>query len=148
MIKTSSLILKRDENIVIQNFDFKWNNGEKIVVVGPTGAGKSTLALGLSGIIPSPPGSIVIDSKNIVDFDLKNLRKKVGIIFQDPETQFVTTDVRREIGFGLRNIKNDVQEIKEIIDSVIEKFNLEHILERDPSSLSAGEYGKTQLLLF
>ena len=139
MIKTSSLILKRDENIVIQNFDFKWNNGEKIVVVGPTGAGKSTLALGLSGIIPSPPGSIVIDSKNIVDFDLKNLRKKVGIIFQDPETQFVTTDVRREIGFGLRNIKNDVQEIKEIIDSVIEKFNLEHILERDPSSLSAGE---------
>ncbi|MEJ2307572.1 MAG: ABC transporter ATP-binding protein, partial [candidate division WOR-3 bacterium] len=61
------------------------------------------------------------------------------IVFQDPETQFVTTDVRREIGFGLRNIKNDVEEIKEIIDSVIEKFGLEHILNRDPSSLSAGE---------
>ena len=139
MLKTYSLTLKRDENIVIQNFDFTWNNGEKVIIVGPTGAGKSTLALGLSGIIPTAPGSVIIDSKDILDFDLKDLRKKIGIIFQDPETQFVTTDVRREIGFGLRNIKNDVEEIKEIIDSVIEKFNLEHILERDPSSLSAGE---------
>jgi energy-coupling factor transport system ATP-binding protein len=139
VIKTHSLTLKRDENIVIQNFDFTWNNGEKVIIVGPTGAGKSTLALGLSGIIPSAPGNIVIDSKDIVDFDLKDLRKKIGIVFQDPETQFVTTDVRREIGFGLSNIKNDVEEIKERIDSVIEEFKLEHILNRDPSSLSAGE---------
>jgi len=139
VLKTYSLTLKRDENIVIQNFDFTLNNGEKVIIVGPTGAGKSTLALGLAGIITTPPGSIIIDSKDIVDFDLKDLRKKIGIVFQDPETQFVTTDVRREIGFGLRNIKNDVEEIKGIIDSVIEKFGLEHILNRDPSSLSAGE---------
>ncbi len=139
MIKTYSLTLKRDENIVIQNFDFTWNKGEKIVMVGPTGAGKSTLALGLSGIIPSEPGSIVIDSKDIVDFDLKTLRKKIGIVFQDPETQFVTTDVRREIGFGLSNIKEESSEIKERVEAVIEEFNLEQILDRDPSSLSAGE---------
>ena len=139
MIKTYSLTLKRDENIVIQNFDFTWNKGERIVMVGPTGAGKSTLALGLSGIIPCAPGNIVIDSKDIVDFDLRSLRKKIGIIFQDPETQFVTTDVRREIGFGLSNIKEDRSEIRERIDAVIEDFDLKHILDRDPSSLSAGE---------
>ncbi len=139
MIKTYSLTLKRDENIVIQNFDFTWNKGEKIVMVGPTGAGKSTLALGLSGIIPSGPGNIVIDSKDIVDFDLKSLRKKIGIVFQDPETQFVTTDVRREIGFGLSNIKEESSEIRERVEAVIEDFNLEQILDRDPSSLSAGE---------
>jgi energy-coupling factor transport system ATP-binding protein len=139
VIKTYSLTLKRDENIVIQNFDFTWNKGEKIVIVGPTGAGKSTLALGLAGIIPSEPGNIVIDSKDIVDFDLKALRKKIGIVFQDPETQFVTTDVRREIGFGLSNIKNEISEIKERTNTIIEEFNLEHILDRDPSTLSAGE---------
>jgi len=139
VIKTYSLTVKRDEKTVIQNFDFTWNKGEKIVMVGPTGAGKSTLALALSGIIPSAPGNIIIDSKDIVDFDLKTLRKKIGIVFQDPETQFVTTDVRREIGFGLSNIKNDVEEIKERVDAVIEEFNLEHILDRDPCSLSAGE---------
>jgi energy-coupling factor transporter ATP-binding protein EcfA2 len=139
VIKTHSLTLKRDEKIVIQNFDFTWNKGEKIVMVGPTGAGKSTLALGLAGIIPCAPGNIVIDSKDIVDFDLRSLRKKIGIIFQDPETQFVTTDVRREIGFGLSNIKEERSEIRERIDAVIEDFNLKHILDRDPSSLSAGE---------
>lgn len=139
MIKTYSLTLKRDDNIVIQNFDFTWVKGEKIVMVGPMGAGKSTLALGLSGIIPSGSGNIVIDSKDIVDFDLMSLRKKIGIVFQDPETQFVTTDVRREIGFGLSNIKKESSEIRERVETVIEDFNLKHILDRDPSSLSAGE---------
>jgi energy-coupling factor transporter ATP-binding protein EcfA2 len=139
VIKTYSLTLKRDDKIVVQNFDFTWNKGETIVMVGPTGAGKSTLALGLAGIIPSVPGNIVIDSKDIVDFDLRSLRKKIGIVFQDPETQFVTTDVRREIGFGLSNIKKESSEIKERVETVIEDFNLKHILDRDPSSLSAGE---------
>jgi energy-coupling factor transport system ATP-binding protein len=139
VIKTYSLTLKRDDNIVIQNLDFTWNKGEKIVMVGPTGGGKSTLALGLSGIIPSAPGNIVIDSKDIADFDLRSLRKKIGIVFQDPETQFVTTDVRREIGFGLSNIKEESSEIKERIDAVAEDFGLKDILHRDPSSLSAGE---------
>lgn len=139
MIKTYSLTLKRDENIVIQDFNFSWSRGENIVVVGPNGAGKSTLALGLSGIIPSAPGSIVIDSKDIKDYNLKSLRKKIGIVFQDPETQFVTTDVWREIGFGLSNIREESSRIKERVDAVIEDFNLKDILDRDPSSLSAGE---------
>lgn len=139
MIKTHSLTLKRDENIVIRDVDFSWDKGENIVVVGPNGAGKSTLALGLSGIIPPDSGSIVIDSKDISDYDLKSLREKTGIVFQDPEMQFVTTDVWREIGFGLSNIKADRTEIKERIDTVIRDFDLSGILYRDPSSLSAGE---------
>ncbi len=139
MIRTYSLILKRSDNVVIQDFNFSWNKGENIVLVGPNGGGKSTLALGLSGILPVEPGSIVIDSKDITDYDLKSLRKKIGIVFQDPETQFVTTDVWREIGFGLSNIKEESSRIKERIECVIEDFDLREILDRDPSTLSAGE---------
>jgi energy-coupling factor transport system ATP-binding protein len=139
VIKTHSLTLKRDENIVIHDIDFSWDKGENIVVVGPNGAGKSTFALGLSGIIPPDSGSIVIDSKDILDYDLKSLREKTGIVFQDPEMQFVTTDVWREIGFGLSNIGVDRTEIKARVDAVIRDFGLSDILGRDPSSLSAGE---------
>jgi len=139
VIRTYSLNLKRDDNIVIQDLNFSWNKGENIVLVGPNGGGKSTLALGLSGILPVEPGSIVIDSKDITDYDLKSLRKKIGIVFQDPETQFVTTDVWREIGFGLSNIKEESSRIKERVECVIEDFNLRGILDRDPSTLSAGE---------
>jgi len=139
VIRTYSLILKRSDNVVIQDFNFSWNKGENIVLVGPNGGGKSTLALGLSGILPVEPGSIVIDSKDITDYDLKSLRKKIGIVFQDPETQFVTTDVWREIGFGLSNIKEESSRIKERIECVIEDFDLREILDRDPSTLSAGE---------
>ncbi len=139
MIRTYSLNLKRDNNLVIQDLNFSWNKGENIVLVGPNGGGKSTLALGLSGILPVEPGSIVIDSKDITDYDLKSLRKKIGIVFQDPETQFVTTDVWREIGFGLSNIKEESSRIKERVECVIEDFDLRGILDRDPSTLSAGE---------
>lgn len=139
MLKTYSLTLKRDGNIVIPNFDFSWQKGENVVIVGPNGAGKSTLALGLSGIIPIESGNILIDSKEITDYNLKTLRNKIGIVFQDPETQFVTTDVWREIGFGLSNIKEDRYEIKKKIDAIVESFDLGDILNRDPSSLSAGE---------
>ena len=139
MIKTYSLNLKRDDNVVIQDFNFFWNRDENIVLVGPNGGGKTTLALGLSGILPVEPGSIVIDSKDITDYDLKSLRKKIGIVFQDPETQFVTTDVWREIGFGLSNIKEERSTIKERVEFIIEDFNLRGILDRNPSTLSAGE---------
>lgn len=139
MIRTYSLNLKRGDNLVIRDFNFTWNKGENIVLVGPNGGGKSTLALGLAGILTVAPGSVVVDSRDITDYDLKTLRKKIGIVFQDPETQFVTTDVWREIGFGLSNIKEERSTIKERVDVVIEDFKLEGILNRDPSTLSAGE---------
>jgi energy-coupling factor transport system ATP-binding protein len=139
VIKTHSLTLKRDEKAVIQDVDFSWEKGENVVILGPNGAGKSTFALGLSGIIPPSSGSIIIDSKNIAEYELKSLRKKIGIVFQDSETQFVTTDVQREIVFGLINIGLDKAEIQERAEYLIKYFQLEDILRRDPSSLSAGE---------
>ncbi|MEO0292909.1 MAG: energy-coupling factor ABC transporter ATP-binding protein [candidate division WOR-3 bacterium] len=139
MIKAEALTLKRNGNTILQNFNFSWDKGEKIVLLGPNGSGKTTLALGLAGIIPPSSGSIFIDSKNILEYDLKSLRKKIGIVFQDPETQFVTTNVEREISFGLSNIKEDKKEIKEKVHSIIKDFNLEFLLEKDPLSLSAGE---------
>lgn len=139
MIKVESLTVEREGNTVICDISLSWHKGEKIALLGPNGAGKTTLALALSGIIVPESGYIYIDSQPISDYSLTDLRKKIGIVFQDPETQFVTTDVSREIAFGLSNIESDPDEIFRRVDYIIEKLNLFDLINRDTSNLSGGE---------
>lgn len=139
MIKINSITIKRGKKIVIRNVSLSWHKGENLVILGPNGAGKTTLALSLAGMIEQDAGHIIIDSKSVSDYDLTSLRQKIGIVFQDPETQFVTTDVKREIAFGLSNIKQDREKIRNTVDSIIDKLDLKEMINRDPSELSGGE---------
>lgn len=139
MIKASSITIKRDNKIVINNVSLNWHKDENIVLIGPNGAGKTTLALSLSGILEYDSGYIIIDSKSISEYDLSTLRQKIGIVFQDPEAQFVTTDVEREIAFGLGNIEQDREKIQKTLETIIDKLDLKELLKRDPLELSAGE---------
>jgi len=139
VITVSSLSIKRGGKIVIHDFDFSWHRGEKLVLLGPNGAGKSSFALALSGMISIESGEILIDSEPISDYDLPSLRKKIGIVFQDPESQFVTNDVRQEIAFGLSNIKLTREEIKTRVETIINNFTLNELTSRDPLKLSGGE---------
>ena len=139
MIKINSITIKRGKKIVIHNVSLSWHKGENLVILGPNGAGKTTLALSLAGMIEQDAGHIIIDSKSVSDYDLTSLRQKIGIVFQDPETQFVTTDVKREIAFGLSNIKQDREKIRNTVDSIIDKLDLKEMINRDPSELSGGE---------
>lgn len=139
MIKINSITIKRGKKIVIHDVSLSWHKGENLVILGPNGAGKTTLALSLAGMIKQDSGHIIIDSKSVSDYDLTSLRQKIGIVFQDPETQFVTTDVKREIAFGLCNIKQDREKIRNTVDSIIDKLDLKEMISRDPSELSGGE---------
>lgn len=139
MIKINSITIKRGKKIVINDISLSWHKGENLVILGPNGAGKTTLALSLAGMIEQDSGHIIIDSKSVSDYDLTSLRQKIGIVFQDPETQFVTTDVKREIAFGLSNIKQDREKIRNTVDSIIDKLDLKEMINRDPSELSGGE---------
>ncbi|MCK4572102.1 MAG: ABC transporter ATP-binding protein [Candidatus Stahlbacteria bacterium] len=139
MIKINSITIKRGKKIVIHDVSLSWHKGENLVILGPNGAGKTTLALSLAGMIEQDSGHIIIDSKSVSDYDLTSLRQKIGIVFQDPETQFVTTDVKREIAFGLSNIKQDREKIHNTVDSIIDKLDLKEMINRDPSELSGGE---------
>jgi energy-coupling factor transporter ATP-binding protein EcfA2 len=139
VIKASSITIKRDNKIVINDVSLCWHKDENIVLLGPNGAGKTTLVLSLSGILEHDSGHIIIDSKPISEYDLSTLRQKIGIVFQDPETQFVTTDVEREIAFGLSNIEQDRKKIQNTVDTIIDKLDLKELLKRDPLELSAGE---------
>lgn len=139
MIKVNSITIERGGKDVICDLSLSWHKGENLVLLGPNGAGKTTLALSISGIIQPNSGYIIIDSKPSCDYNLSSLRKKIGIAFQDPETQFVTTDVEREIAFGLSNIEQDREKIRKRVDYIIDKLDLHDMLNRGPSELSGGE---------
>ncbi len=139
MIRVDSLTIERGEKVVIRNVSFSWHKGENLILLGPNGAGKTTLALSLSGILKPASGDIIIDSRPVSAYGLTSLRQKIGIVFQDPETQFVTTDVEREIAFGLSNIEENHEKIRGRIDSIIDELDLKDMLNRDPAELSGGE---------
>ena len=113
--------------------------GEKIAVLGSNGAGKSTFFLNLNGVLQAHGGEIiyrgcVINKKNIVE-----LRKNVGIVFQDADNQIVASTVRAEVGFGPMNLKLSEDEVITRVNEALEYMNLSEYIDRPPHYLSGGE---------
>lgn len=86
----------------IHNFSFTINKGEWISIVGHNGSGKSTLLKLISGIEPSQGGEIIIDNILLTEASIHSIHERLGIVFQNPDNQFVGATVEDDIAFGLR----------------------------------------------
>ncbi len=139
MIELNSVSYKIGNKEILKSINLNLKKDEKIIITGPNGAGKSTLALLLSGIIKPTDGNILIDGMDIQKMNPISLRKKIGIIFQEPETQFITMSVEREVMFGLQNLSIPVNEIISITNRTLAEFGIEHLRKRNPFDLSGGE---------
>lgn len=128
----------------IADVTFEIQRGEFVVVTGPTGAGKTTLSLCLSGLIPHNyngvwKGNVFLDGHNTKESSPTDLSEKVGIVFQDPDSQFLTMSVRDEISFGPENLALPRQEIGERVSAAAETVRLSDCLDRAPYELSGGQ---------
>lgn len=127
MIKFKNVDFFYEDKKVLDNINFEIpKDKRKIAILGENGSGKSTLFLLMNGILKKKSGQIFIDEEEL-DYSKKKLieiRKKVGIVFQDPETQIIAPTVFQEIGFGLENIGIKEQDIHKKIDTYLKKFNL------------------------
>ena len=85
----------------INNINLNIEKGKWVAVVGPNGSGKSTLAKLLVGLLEADKGTIFIDGLELNQKNIKEIRKKIGIVFQNPDNQFVGVTVRHDIAFGL-----------------------------------------------
>ena len=113
--------------------------GEKIAVIGSNGSGKSTFFLNVDGVLTPEQGKIfyrdiVINKKN-----LKELRKNIGIVFQDADNQIIASTVSAEVGFGPMNLKLPKEEVLKRVDEALEYMNISHLKDRPPHYLSGGE---------
>ncbi|MVX66064.1 ATP-binding cassette domain-containing protein [Clostridium chromiireducens] len=113
--------------------------GEKIAVIGSNGSGKSTFFLNVDGVLKPEQGKIFYRDMIINRKNLKELRKNIGIVFQDADNQIIASTVRAEVGFGPMNLKLPKEEILRRVDEALEYMNISHLKDRPPHYLSGGE---------
>ena len=133
-----------DGTKAINNLSLNVKSGEKLALIGANGAGKSTLMLAIEGILDSTGeikiDDLVVDSKNKYDKkSLYNLRKEVGIVFQDPEKQIFYSMVYDDIAFGPRNAGLDEESVKYRVEDRLKLLNIEHLKDKTALKLSGGE---------
>lgn len=126
-------------NDILKDIDLNINFKDRIILAGRNGSGKTLLSLIISGMIKPTSGNVLIDGEKIDNINIKELRKKIGIIFQEPEMQFVTMSVEKEIEFGMQNLNISEYEINDMKEHLIEKFGLKEIIKNSPFELSGGE---------
>lgn len=127
------------EENVLSNVNFTINNHEWVSIIGHNGSGKSTIAKLLIGLLEAQSGAIYYDSKMLSEETVDEVRKKVGIVFQNPDNQFVGYNVKYDIAFGLENHLVPRADMIELINEYSKRVGMENELEREPQTLSGGQ---------
>lgn len=113
--------------------------GQWVSILGHNGSGKSTLAKLLVGLLEPTSGEIYIDNEKLTNDTINNIRKKIGIVFQNPDNQFVGVTVKYDIAFGLENQQLPPKEIQKKVVEFAEFVGMEEYLEKEPHTLSGGQ---------
>lgn len=131
------------ESVAVQDVSFSIEDGQIVGIIGHTGSGKSTLVQHLNGLIKPKTGSIYIDGENICDGKtvMREIRKKVGLVFQYPEYQLFEETVFKDVAFGPKNIGLADEELEDRVREAIELVGLdyEQIKDKSPFDLSGGQ---------
>lgn len=127
------------EDRAVNDVSLSIEKGEFVCILGHNGSGKSTLAKLLVGLLEARKGSILIDGEELSEKSVDNIRKKIGIVFQNPDNQFVGITVKDDIAFGLENRCVPKEEMLRLIDEFSEKVRMRQFLDRNPEDLSGGE---------
>lgn len=137
MIKVENVYFKyKNSNSILKNINFTVNDGEVISIVGKNGSGKSTLGKLIAGITKLKKGSITIDDMN-TSKDIKTIREKVGIVFQNPENQIIFNNIYDELSFSLKDL--DTAEIENRITTSLKQVDMYEFKDKDLYTLSLGQ---------
>lgn len=139
-IKVKDLSYSYDgENFAVKNVSFNINKGSYTTIIGHNGSGKSTIAKLLIGLLEKNSGSIIIEDLELNMQNIYKIRNKVGIVFQNPDNQFIGSTVRDDIAFGLENHCVPQEQMDAIIDEFAKKVNMTNFLDSEPTHLSGGQ---------
>ena len=131
-----------DGHDALLDVSFALAPGERVALIGPNGAGKSTLLLHLNGLLPDRPPStpfVTVDGLPVVEANLREIRRRAGLLFQDPDDQLFCPTVWEDVAFGPRQLGLREPELSRLVTESLAQVGLAGFEERLPHHLSRGE---------
>jgi cobalt/nickel transport system ATP-binding protein len=119
--------------------DLTVGSGERVAILGPNGAGKTTLVLHLNGILRAGHGSVEVAGLPVVPANLREVRRRVGIVFQDPDDQLFMPSVREDVAFGPANLGLRGERLEARVREALSAVGMLEFLDRPPHHLSYGQ---------
>ena len=123
----------------LKDISFNVNKGEYVALIGHNGSGKSTLSKLLCYLLPADKGQIFVDGIEVKEENESLLRKKIGIVFQNPDNQFIGSTVEDDIAFGLENRNIPREEMVRLVHEFASKVGMIKYLNKSPDELSGGQ---------
>jgi len=140
MLKLNNVtVVYPDKTKAIDSITLTVNKGENIALIGENGAGKTTLLLAVVGILELSNGTIEIDGIQLGKKTVNEIRKKAGLVFQNPDDQLFMPLLYDDVAFGCRNFGMSEDEIKIRVDETLKQLNINHLVSRSSLRLSGGE---------
>lgn len=123
----------------VKDITFHVKRGEWLSIIGHNGSGKSTTVRLIDGLLEAESGEIVIDGQRLTEENVWNIRRQIGMVFQNPDNQFVGATVEDDVAFGLENQGLSRQEMKKRVEEALDLVGMLDFKKREPARLSGGQ---------
>lgn len=128
-----------EQEPALKDVSFSIKKGEWVAIIGHNGSGKSTLAKTINGLLLPQEGTVTVDKKTLNEENIWDIRKLVGMVFQNPDNQFVGSTVEDDVAFGLENQGIPREEMLVRVKDALEQVRMAEFSKREPVRLSGGQ---------
>lgn len=127
------------DNYTLDDLSFHVKQGEWLSIIGHNGSGKSTTVRLIDGLLAAESGAIFVENELLTEENVWNIRQKIGMIFQNPDNQFVGATVEDDVAFGLENKGIPLEEMQSRVKEALQLVGMSDFADREPSRLSGGQ---------
>lgn len=128
-----------DMTPALKEINLQFKKGKKTAILGTNGSGKTTLLYHINGIIPASKGSVRVFGREVIKENFNEVRRAVGLLFDNPDNQLFSTTVFGDVAFGPRNLKMDLKMVNKRVEESLQKMGIEELAGRPPYCLSLGQ---------
>ncbi len=134
-----------DGHVGLERIDLEVMPGERLAVLGPNGAGKTTLMLSLNGVLTPTMGTVEIGGTTLSSKTVRDIRRRVGLVFQDPDDQLFMPTVAQDVAFGPANFGVTGDELQARVREALDAVSMAEHADRSPAHLSGGQRRRAAL---